>query len=160
MFKHKTKNKKRLKVALVASSGGHLSQLLLLAESWKGYETFCITTVEVVGDKLRKYGNVYIVGECNREHPLRVILVLLRCINIILRERPDVVISTGAAAGCIVCFLGKFIGAKVAWLDSIANTEKLSLSGRLIRPFADLVLSQWPEVARKYNNVAYVGCVI
>jgi UDP-N-acetylglucosamine:LPS N-acetylglucosamine transferase len=154
------KRQGKLRVCLVASTGGHLTQLLRVEESWKGYETFCITTADVGGGRLEKYGKVHIVGDCNREHPLRAVVVLIRCMKIILCERPDVVISTGAAPGCISCFLAKLIGAKVAWLDSIANTEKLSMSGRIIRPFADLILSQWPDVAQKYNNVAYVGSVI
>ena len=137
-----------------------MTQLLRIEDSWKDYETFCVTSGDVGVARLEKYGKVYVVGDCNREHPLQTIAVLVRCIKIIFREKPDVVISTGAAPGFICCFLAKLNGAKVTWLDSIANTEKLSMSGRMIRPFADLILSQWPEVARKYNNVSYVGSVI
>lgn len=100
------------------------------------------------------------VGECNRRHPFRLLGVFIRCLVIVLRERPDIVISTGAAPGCLMCFLGKLSGAKVVWLDSITNVEQLSLSGRLIRPFADLFLVQWPDLARRYSNVEYVGAVI
>jgi UDP-N-acetylglucosamine:LPS N-acetylglucosamine transferase len=149
-----------IQICLAASAGGHMNQLLKLAESWKGYNTFYVTTTAVLEEKLSEQGNVYIVGECNREYPWRVIQVLVRCISIILRERPDVVISTGAAVGCITCFLGKLVGAKVVWIDSIANVERLSLSGRIIRPFADLILAQWSELAVRYSNVEHVGAVI
>ena len=151
---------KRLKICIVASAGGHLSQLLKLVDSWNGYETFSITTTEVVREKLQKFGPVYTVGECNRQHPILVFKVLLQCIRIILKERPDVIISTGAAVGCIACFFGKFIGAKIVWLDSITNVEKLSLSGRMVRFIADLFLVQWPELAQKYSNTEYIGSVI
>jgi len=151
---------KNLRVCLTASAGGHLTQLLKLSESWQGYETFCVTTSEVIRERLQEYGKAYTVGECNREHSLWVILVLIRCINVILHERPDVVISTGAAVGCITCFLGKLLGAKVAWLDSITNVERISLSGRMVRHIADLFLVQWPELAEQYSNVEYVGTVI
>jgi len=137
-----------------------MSQLQKLKNSWQGYETFCVTTTGVVQEKLQKYSKVYLVGECNREHPLRVIRVMIRCINVILRERPDVVISTGAAAGCIVCFLGKLLGARVVWIDSITNVERISLSGRMVRYIANLFLVQWPKLAEQYNNVEYVGAVI
>jgi hypothetical protein len=93
--------KRHLRICLAASAGGHTSQLLKLADSWNGYETFCVTTTQVVRDKLSKSGEVYVVGECNRQHPIRVITVLLRCCRIVFKKRPDVVISTGAAAGCI-----------------------------------------------------------
>jgi len=154
------KNKKKLRVCLVASAGGHLSQLLRLADTWKGYEAAYVTTTEVMQNKLSKYGKVYIVGECNRQHPIRVIKVLVRCIKAVLRERPDVVISTGAAVGCITCFLGKLLGAKVVWIDSITNVERISLSGRMVRHIADLFLVQWPELQNRYKNVEYVGQVI
>jgi UDP-N-acetylglucosamine:LPS N-acetylglucosamine transferase len=149
-----------LKICLAASAGGHISQLLKLAESWNGYETFCVTTTEVVRDNLGKSGEVYVVGECNRQHLIRVIAVFLRCIRIVYKERPDVVISTGAAAGCIVCFLGKLFGAKVVWIDSITNVERISLSGRMVRYIADLFLVQWMELAHKYKNTEFVGAVI
>ena len=153
-------NAKAIKVCLAASSGGHLSQLLKLSESWKSHETFFVTTSDVIKEKLSKYGKVYVVGECNRQQPWRVFVVLLRCMRIVFRERPDVVISTGAAAGCMICFLSKLFGAKIVWIDSITNVYRLSLSGRLVRYIADLCLVQWPELAEKYSNVEYAGAVI
>jgi len=71
-----------------------------------------------------------------------------------------VVISTGAAAGCMTCFLSKLIGAKVVWIDSITNVKRISLSGRMVRYIADIFLTQWPEIAEQYSNVEYVGTVI
>ena len=149
-----------VKVCLAASAGGHLSQLRKVAAAWAGMPTFWVTTGHMVSGSLGESGRVYAVGECNREHPLRLIAVLSRCIRIVLKERPSLVISTGAAPGCLMCLLGKLTGAKVVWLDSITNVERLSLSGRLIRPFADLLLVQWPELAKKYSNAEYVGSVI
>jgi len=155
-----TDKHKQLRICLAASAGGHISQLLKLAASWNGYETFCVTTTEVVRDKLNKLGEVYVVGECNRQHPIRVITVLLRCGRIIFKERPDVVISTGAAAGCMLCFLGKMLGTKVVWIDSITNVERISLSGRMVRYIADLFLVQWPELAERYKRIEFVGTVV
>jgi len=151
---------RKLRICLAASAGGHMSQLLKLRECWKGHRTFYVTTADIVREKLQKYGEVFVIGECNREHPLWVITVLFRCIRIIRRERPDVIVSTGAAPGLLMCLSGKFFGSKVAWIDSIANVERLSLSGRMAKTFADLFLTQWPELARPHRNVEYVGAVI
>ena len=138
-----------------------MSELLKVATSWSDCEVIFISTTDVVGDVLRRdYGKVYLVGECNRQHPFRIIRVFWRCLRILLTQRPDVVVSTGAAPGCVACVLGKLLGAKVVWLDSIATSERLSLSGRLVRPFADLFLVQWPELAERYRGVEYVGAVI
>jgi len=151
---------KRLLICLAASAGGHISQLLKIAESWDGHETFCVTTTEVMRDKLSRFGEVYVVGECNREYPLRVLKVLMKCVKVAFVQKPDVVISTGAAAGCIMCILGKLRGAKIIWLDSITNVESMSLSGRMVRYVADLCLVQWPELVEKYKGVEYQGPVI
>lgn len=64
-------------------------------------------------------------------------------------ERPEVIISTGAAPGYLGLRIGKWFGARTIWIDSIANAEKLSLSGQLVRNCADLWLTQWPHLARQ-----------
>ncbi len=149
-----------LKICIAASSGGHLSQLLKLASSYEHQDIVCVTTKEETRKKLETYGPVYVVGECNREHPFKVLSVLFKSIKVLLKHRPDIVISTGAAVGCISCFLGKMLGAKVLWIDSITNVERLSMSGRMVRHIADVFLVQWPELAEKYDNAEYCGAVI
>ena len=72
----------------------------------------------------------------------------LRLLVILLRFRPDVVVSTGAACGYFALRFAKLLGARTIWLDSIANVEELSMTGRLVRPYADLWLTQWPELAQ------------
>lgn len=131
-----------------------------VATGWSAHSIFWVTTADVVGRSLAATGHVYLVGECNRKHPLRAVRVLLRCIRIMSRERPQVIISTGAAPGCICCLLAKLLGTKVVWVDSITNVERISLSGRMVRPLADLFLVQWPELAEKYRGVEYVGAII
>lgn len=150
------------KILLAASAGGHLSQMLSVKSAWAGCgNCVYVSSVEELRGKLEKLGKTYITGECNREHPVQTFMVMVRCLKIIIKERPAVIISTGAAPGLLCCFWGKLLcRSKVVWLDSIANTEKLSMSGRMVRPFADLILSQWPEVSAKYKNVEYAGNVI
>ena len=154
------KRREKLRICLAASAGGHTSQLLKLADSWQGHNIFCVTTTHLVRKKLEKYGAVYVVGDCNRKHLFKTLFVLACCIWIALKEQPDVIISTGAAPGCILCLVSKVLGAKVVWVDSIANVERLSLSGQIVRPFADLFLAQWSEPAKRYDNVHYAGALI
>lgn len=149
-----------MKVCLAVSSGGHASQLLKLEPCWQGHPCFALTTSHAVERDLARYGPVYVVDESNRQRPQKVLRALVSCIQIVRKERPGIVISTGAAVGCIACLVGKMYGARIVWVDSIANVERLSLSGRLVRPFADLVLTQWPEVAQKYKSVEYAGHIL
>lgn len=153
-------HKKNIKICLASSAGGHLTQLLKLDECWSGHQIFFITTSNIVSDKLSNIAKVYVTGECNRNHPVLLLKALIRCTKAVWKEKPDVVISTGAATGCIACFLGKCLGAKVIWLDSITNVDHLSMSGRLTRHIANLFLVQWPKLAQKYKNVEYMGAVI
>ena len=92
-----------MKICLAASAGGHLTQLLKINGVCQGYDVFYVSSVDVVLDKLQKFGRTYIVGECNREHVLRTITVLFKTLKIIIKERPGVVISTGAAPGLLCC---------------------------------------------------------
>lgn len=152
--------RRKLRVCLVASAGGHLSQLLKIMPHLEGHQTSVVTTSEAVRAGLTRFGAVHVVGECNREHLLQVVKVFSRCWKAMRRERPDVVVSTGAAAGCLCCLLGKLFGARVVWVDSITNVEHMSLSGRMVRPVADLCLVQWPELAQRYPGTQYVGNII
>jgi UDP-N-acetylglucosamine:LPS N-acetylglucosamine transferase len=154
------KNKKDLHICLVGSAGGHLSQLLKIHECWQRYNTIYITTTDTGRDKIQILDKVYVVGESNRRHPLRLLKVSANCAKIVLREKPDVVISTGASVGCIVCFMGKLLGAKIIWIDSITNVKRLSLSGRMVKYIADLFLVQWPNLIKHYSNVECEGAVI
>ena len=80
-------------------------------------------------------------------------------LRIVLKERPNIVISTGAAPRYFALRLGKIFKAKTIWIDSIANVEKLSLSGLKVGPYADLWLTQWPHLARE-NGPFYRGAVL
>ena len=61
---------------------------------------------------------------------------------------PDVIVSTGAAPGYIALRLGRLLGSRTIWLDSIANVERLSMSGEIVGRHADLWLTQWPQLSR------------
>jgi UDP-N-acetylglucosamine:LPS N-acetylglucosamine transferase len=149
-----------IKICLAVSAGGHATQLLKLKSAWEGADCFSITTSNAVEKQLRRFGDVYVVAEANRRRPLKAISALVNCTRIILRERPDVLISTGAAVGCITGVMARLIGARIIWVDSIANVNGLSLSARLVRPFADVILTQWPDVALRYRSVEYLGHLV
>jgi hypothetical protein len=152
-----------LRICVGASAGGHMNQLLKLLEasgSWPQAPSFYVTTLEALAEKLAQRGPVYVIGECNRQHPLRVVQVLVRSLRMLRKERPDVIITTGSLPLAVVCLAAKLFGAKIVWIDSIANIQRLSLSGRMIRHFADLFLTQWPELVPEYKKIEYVGALV
>ncbi|NKB37207.1 MAG: hypothetical protein GKR93_08565 [Gammaproteobacteria bacterium] len=156
------KNSPSIKICFGASSGGHSSQLFKLLEfqnDWSVKPSLFISTLEQYRATLEKRGSTYIIGECNREHLIKLLAVLFRTFFIVAKERPDVIITTGALPMAAFCFWGKLFGAKIVWIDSIANVNSLSMSGAFVRHFADLFIVQWPELASKYSGVEFVGAL-
>jgi UDP-N-acetylglucosamine:LPS N-acetylglucosamine transferase len=149
-----------LKICLVASSGGHLTQLVLLKDVWGEREHFFVTLRNYAVDELRKHSQVYIVDWANRRHPAKLLKLSIQCLKILLKERPNVILSTGAAVGCLMCALGKLLGKKVIWVDTLSHVDFLTLSGNIVRQFADVFLVQWPDLAQKYRHAVYLGSVI
>ena len=86
-------------------------------------------------------------------------LLAVRMLLIVIKVRPDVVISTGAAPGCLAIRFGKLLGARTIWIDSIANVERLSMSGGLARRHADLWLTQWAHLSSD-EGPAFRGTVL
>jgi UDP-N-acetylglucosamine:LPS N-acetylglucosamine transferase len=139
---------KRLRWLAVSSSGGHWVQLRRLRQAWSDGEVVYVTTnadsAFEVADEARRF---HCVRDANRHEPIAFIQQVLQVIWILIRERPDVVISTGASVGFVALYVGKLLRARTIWLDSIANAEELSMSGRGVRWCADLWLTQWPHLA-------------
>jgi len=157
------KHAQPLKICAGASAGGHMNQLLRLLENsqdWPCQPSFYVTTMEALAEKLREKGPAYVIGECNRNHPLKSLVVFFRAFVLISKERPDVVVTTGSLPLALVCLWGKVFGARIVWIDSVANVECLSVSGRMTRYFADLFLTQWPDIAEGYKNVECVGAIV
>ena len=88
------------------------------------------------------------------------ILLVLQMSWLVLKFRPDVVITTGAAPGLVALQIGKLFGARTVWIDSLANAEKISLSGKLAERYADLWLTQWPHLVEQYPNLSSFGSVL
>lgn len=98
------------------------------------------------------------VRDANRSNKVALICSALKVLRVLLRERPSVVVSTGAAPGYLAIRFGKLLGARTIWIDSVANVDELSLSGRMASGQADLCLTQWPHLAG--GSVAYLGTVL
>ena len=100
-----------------------------------------------------------VVRDATRWNKVGLLVAAIQLLWILLRERPDVIVSTGAAPGYLVIRLGKLLGTRTVWVDSIANAEELSLSGQRVGRYADLWLTQWPHLARP-DGPRYAGAVL
>lgn len=138
-------NKNR-KVLAVASGGGHWVQLMRLRTAFEGCQMVYVSTHQGY-EKLVDGATFYKVTDGNRWSKLNLIKMAFEIWGIVRKEKPDIVISTGAAPGLFALLWGRLSGSKTIWLDSIANVEKISMSGRIIKPFAHLHLTQWQKLA-------------
>lgn len=132
----------------VASGGGHWVQLQRMREAFEGFDVAYVSTFKGHAEGLSG-SRVYTVPDSSRIHKMAFLRSLLLSMRILLIERPQVVISTGSAPGLPFIIGGRAIGARTLWVDSIANGERLSASGRIARRFAHQTISQWAEVAER-----------
>jgi len=123
-------------------------QLLRLRRAFEGCEVIFATVSEAYRADAGGQ-RFYCVCDATRHTWIRLIRAGWQVLSIILKERPDIVISTGAAPGYLAIRIGKFIGSSTIWVDSIANVEELSMSGALAGPHADLWLTQWSHLAKE-----------
>jgi UDP-N-acetylglucosamine:LPS N-acetylglucosamine transferase len=153
----KTKDNRK-KVLAVASSGGHWTQLMRIIPAFAAYDVVFVTVLKSYRSQVPK-NRFYLINDANRWNKLRLVLVALKLAWILGKERPDVVVSTGAAPGYFALRLGRLFGAKTIWIDSITNIERLSMSGSLVGRHADLWLTQWAHLA-KSEGPHYGGAVL
>ncbi|MCP5066985.1 MAG: hypothetical protein GY946_10505 [bacterium] len=136
----------RKKVLAIASGGGHWVQLLRLRPALEGHDVSYATVDQRYAAQVPGH-RFHVFEDATRWSKLALLRQTLQIFWILLRERPDVVITTGASAGFFALVLGKLMRARTIWIDSIANTECLSESGGRAARVADLHLTQWEHLA-------------
>lgn len=148
-----------LKLCVGASSGGHTNELmqLLAHASWWPRPAVAVTTLEILRPQFEALGPTTVIGEAHRYKPWAAAGVLIQAFRFAWRERPDVIVTTGSMPLAMVSIFIKLFGGKVVWIDSVAQMEKLSMSGNLVRRFADRCFAQWPSVAAQHESVTYAG---
>lgn len=161
----------KLKICLAASGGGHLRQLLDLEPVWSCYDHFFVTEPTALGDSIARDHRTHFVqhysfGQVRWGQPFKMAASAARnfvqSLRLVLRERPDVVITTGAGAVYWTCLLARRLGATLIMAESFARFEGPSKFGRMVKPIATDVIvqspalkEQWPE-ARLFDPFRYL----
>ena len=155
------------RIMAVASAGGHWVQLMRLRPAWRGMNVTYVSTdpglAAILEDKgsqgIEKELTFKTVVEANRWTKGRLIRQLFQLFRIIATTRPHVIVTTGAAPGYFAIRIGKLFGARTIWIDSIANAEELSLSGKQAKKHADLCLTQWEHLEQP-DGPQYLGAIL
>ena len=132
----------------MASGGGHWVQLGRLRPVFEMHDTAYVTThpdyrVEVPDSRF------YAVSDVTRMSLGRLFILVPQLVRILLKERPDVIITTGSAPALVCLAMARVITrARTIWIDSIANCDRMSTSGKHARRVAHICLTQWPKLSQ------------
>lgn len=149
-----------MKMFAISSGGGHWEQLMLIRPAFVEFEVNYCNTVPGLAEK-QNIRKSYLVTDCNATNPISLLKCFCQLFVLLLNIKPHIIVTTGAAPGLIAILIGKIFGSKTVWIDSVANVERLSLSGRVAKHFADIHLTQWESV-RLANNTKteFIGRIL
>ncbi len=154
-----------MKVLFIASTGGHLSELMQLKPMFNDYDYHLITEKtkttadlkDVFGDKL----DYLLFG--TKDHLFSYIFKfgfnIFKSLILFIKLRPKFIITTGTHTAVPICFIGKLFGSKIIYIETFANIETKTLAGRILYPIADLFIVQWESMLELYPNAVYKGWI-
>lgn len=156
-----------IRLLAISSGGGHWNELYRLKSAFDGCEvTWCSThgdyAAAIAGrtnprGEQQKY---FTVTEANRWRKWAMAQQLAQIFMVVLKTRPNAVVSTGSSVGFFGILFSKLLfGARTVWVQSLADTDGMSMSGTLVRPFATLWLTQWEHQSRP-DGPHYFGSVL
>lgn len=148
-----------MKLLCVASEGGHWEELIRIVGGLSDQITltYCSTNTDCRFG-LKDGVKFYKIEDFNRNSTPKIFNVIIRCFKILKKERPNAVISTGAAPGLAMIVAAKLLGITTIWVDSVANVEGLSLCGRFVQYFVNRIYTQWKHL--ETDKIIYAGSVI
>lgn len=147
------------KICFAASSGGHFEQIMMLKPLMEKYSGFILTekTKYKTGQDIQ---NIYCIMQINRKEKLFLIKFLLDFILsfvVYVKEKPDVIISTGVLAMIPMCLIMKVFGKKLIYIESFAKVTSPTKTGKLLYKYADQFYVQWETMKKFYPNAIYLG---
>ena len=162
---NKTDNDKKRKILFIASTGGHLSELMQLKPMFKKYDYHIITEKTEVDESLKEeYGtkmSFLIYG--TKKHLLRYLIKFtanwLISLYYFFKYQPEIIITTGTHTAVPMCYIAKIFGSKVIFIETFANRTTATVSGRLVYPIADVFVVQWEEMHEIYPKSVCWGWI-
>lgn len=148
-----------IKICLVGSSGGHLTHLYMLKPLWKDSKRFWVTFDKMDANSILTGENVYHCYYPTNRNIKNLIRNTFLAIKILHKEKPDLIISSGAAIAVPFFWLGKLRGAKTVYIEVFDRIDKPTLTGRLVYPVTDKFIVQWEEMKKVYRKAINLGSI-
>ncbi|WP_314062339.1 PssD/Cps14F family polysaccharide biosynthesis glycosyltransferase [uncultured Vagococcus sp.] len=148
-----------MKIALVGSSGGHLKHLLLLEQLWEKHHRIWVTFDKEDSRAALKEEQVYHCYFPTNRNLINLIRNTFLSIKVLVKEKPDVIISSGAGSCIPFFYIGKLFGIKLIFLEVFDRLDSGTLTGKIVYPITDLFIVQWEEMLQVYPKAVYLGGV-
>ncbi|RBP98673.1 UDP-N-acetylglucosamine--LPS N-acetylglucosamine transferase [Bifidobacterium aemilianum] len=148
-----------MKICLVGSSGGHLTHMMMLRPFWSKHERFWVTFDKEDARSRLEGEHVYHCYYPTNRNLLNLLRNTGLAWKILRRERPDLIISSGAAVAVPFFYLGKLFGAKLVYLEVFDRFDSPTLTGKLVHSVSDLFIVQWEEMTKVYRNAVNLGSI-
>lgn len=146
-----------MKICLVCSHGGHLSEILQLKEAFEGHETFFVTYESV---RTRQLEHRYLLRNIGT-NPLFMASATLSILRILLKERPRLIVSTGSEIAIPAFYLAKLLRIKTIFIESWTRVDRPTGTGKIVYPVSDVFLVQWEQMLSKYGKKAkFEGAIV
>ena len=155
----KKRELKDLKICLVGSSGGHLTHLYMLKPLWEKNDRFWVTFDKIDANSILKDEKVYHCYFPTNRNIWNLIRNTFLAIKVLHKEKPDLIISSGAAVAVPFFYLGKLRGAKTIYIEVFDRTDKPTLTGKLVYPITDKFIVQWDEMKDVYKKSINLGSI-
>lgn len=159
MKENKEMNDKELKVCLVGSSGGHLTHLYMLKPFWKNKNRFWVTFDKEDAKSLLENEKVYPCYYPTNRSIKALIKNLKVAYKVLKKEKPDLIISSGAAVAVPFFYIGKIMGAKLIYIEVFDRLDKPTMTGRMVYPITDKFIVQWEEERKVYKKAINLGSI-
>jgi len=157
-MKHVT-DKKNLKICLVGSSGGHLTHLYMLKPFWKDKNRFWVTFDKEDARSLLKDEKMYPCYFPTNRNIKNLIRNTFLAIRVLKKEKPDLIISSGAAVAVPFFYLGKMVVAKLIYIEVFDRIDKPTMTGKMVYPIVDKFIVQWEEMKKVYPKAVNFGSI-
>lgn len=149
-----------MKLLLTCTSGGHFATMNSLRSFWAQHDRVWVTDTRGNTQSLQKKENVHWLPYQAPRDFLALIKNIPATFKILMAEKPDVVISTGASISINFAIAAKLLGIRYIFIESLSRSEHLSLSGRIVYFLADEFYVQWPTLAKRFRRATFQGIVV
>ena len=153
-----------MKVLFISSTGGHLNELLQLKPLFNKYDSYLITEKTKSTKSLKdKYNNVHYLVYGTKDHLFKYIFKffynIIKSFVLFIKIRPNVIVTTGTHTAVPMCYIGKLFRRKIIYIETFANSETKTMTGKLIYPIADKFIVQWESMLKLYPKATYGGWI-